>query len=72
MIIWHLLELLYYLMVWSFTVDLHSHCSLIEDSLAVLENLCNKADLEKAKLEEARKLEAHEANNKRLLADFSG
>ena len=52
--------------------DLHSSCALIEDSLLVLENLCEEADFEKAQVAEQYKLGAYELSKKKEMAKRSG
>ena len=52
--------------------DLHSSCALIEDSLLVLENLCEEADFEKAQVAEQYKLAAYEVSKNKELAKHSG
>ena len=54
------------------SADLHSSCALIEDSLLVLENLCEEADFEKAQVAEQYKLAAYEVSKKKELAKHSG
>ncbi|KAF6024959.1 DTNBP1 [Bugula neritina] len=52
-------------------VDLHSQCALIENSLATLNNLCEEADLEKAKQSEINKLNAYDYQKKKQLEAYS-
>ena len=54
------------------SADLHSSCALIEDSLLMLENLCEEADFEKAQVAEQYKLAAYEVSKKKELAKHSG
>jgi len=55
-----------------YSVDLHSQCALIENSLATLNNLCEEADLEKAKQSEINKLNAYDYQKKKQLEAYSG
>lgn len=53
-------------------MDLHSHCALIEDGLAVLENLGARADLARAKLDKEQQLVNYKLSKKKLVAQYSG
>ncbi|XP_067931957.1 dysbindin protein homolog isoform X2 [Watersipora subatra] len=52
-------------------VDLHSLCSLVEDGLAVLENLCDSTDAMKARQEEEEKLATYKASQQQFVVEYS-
>lgn len=54
------------------SVDLHSHCALIEDGLAVLESLCERDDARTAREAKRKELSDYESHKQRLVAEYSG